>query len=220
MASHTVVQGECFISIAAKYGFGSKWKDLYDHEENADLKEKRTDPFCLMPGDIVNIPEGVDSYTDPIKVKKGQKHTFIIHRPKALLILKMIDIKNEPIADAPYELHIDEKIIKGNTDGDGKIEEEILADAEEAKILFWPNPEIPELVRNYEVEIGHLDPIEEVSGQQGRLINQGFPLEKVDNVAGDKTNEAIASIEYDRQLKDEAGEEITPLADSLLRNEQ
>lgn len=219
MASHTVKQGECFISIAAKYGYGGKWEDLYNHADNASLKEKRPDPFCLMPGDVISVPDD-DGYSESVKIKKGKKHTFVIKRPKALVTLKLVDTQNEPLADAPYELHIDDEIIKGNTDADGLIEEEVSAEAEEAKVLFWPNPDFPERLKTYELEMGHLDPVEEISGKQGRLINQGFPLARVDNTAGDKTNSALAHLDFMRQLKDTDGNEQASVEDSLLRYEK
>jgi len=36
---HVVQQGECFSSIAARYGMKS-WKELYEHPDNAELAKK------------------------------------------------------------------------------------------------------------------------------------------------------------------------------------
>lgn len=45
---HTVQQGECFSSLASKYGF-KDYRSIYDHSENAELKEKRKIQICFTP---------------------------------------------------------------------------------------------------------------------------------------------------------------------------
>ena len=39
-----------------KYGFYN-WKMIYEHPDNKDFKDKRTNPNILFPGDRVLIPD-------------------------------------------------------------------------------------------------------------------------------------------------------------------
>ena len=55
MPNHTVVQGECLSSIAAKAGFTVD--ALWNLPENAQLKSTRKDPNVLYPGDVVFVPD-------------------------------------------------------------------------------------------------------------------------------------------------------------------
>ena len=77
MPNHTVKQGECLSSIAAKYGFGD-WKALYDHPSNAALKKKRPNPHVLFPGDVVSIPEKEKKQA---RVKTGQELKLTVRGP-------------------------------------------------------------------------------------------------------------------------------------------
>src|SRR6202022_151085 len=95
---HTVQQGDCFSNIAEQYGF--PWKTLWNHPENADLKQSRKDPNVLYPGDTVNVPDkelkeeprGVDARH---KFKKKGEPTHI----KIRLLLD-----DEPRAGLRYQL--------------------------------------------------------------------------------------------------------------------
>src|SRR5690606_17426642 len=52
---HRVAQGECLSTIAHRFGLES-WKVLWDHPENAPLRERRKSPHVLLPGDVVAVP--------------------------------------------------------------------------------------------------------------------------------------------------------------------
>src|SRR6185295_6654336 len=51
---HTVTQGESVESIA--YAAGHLWSTVWEHAENAKLRELRKSPHVLHPGDVVFIP--------------------------------------------------------------------------------------------------------------------------------------------------------------------
>ena len=70
--THIVKQGESVAGIAKKYGF-SNWLTIYNHADNAELKQKRPNPNVLYPGDKVVIPEKT------VKEESGateQRHRF------------------------------------------------------------------------------------------------------------------------------------------------
>ena len=70
-----------------------------------------------------------------------------------------------------YCLTVGNQIVESNTDGDGWMREKISAAAKSARLLVSPGTEDEE---EYELLLGHLNPIEENSGVVGRLSNLGF----------------------------------------------
>ena len=68
---HIVEQGDCFSSIAKEYGFLEE--TLWNHPANAALKEKRTNPNVLLPGDIITIPDRVSGEE---RTSTERKHVY------------------------------------------------------------------------------------------------------------------------------------------------
>lgn len=183
MPIHKVSQGECLLSIANKYGF-SKWEEIYDHPDNSEFKAKRSDPHCIFPGDKVFIPE-----KKAAKHATGKEYKFKIPTNKAFFSIILTDTDEEPLSGIKYELEIYPKgqpnkkpiALNGQTDGAGKIEQEIPILAEEGTLTIWPFKDNAEKTETWIVKIGHLDPQEEIAGVQERLLNQGYacgPLSK------------------------------------------
>ena len=53
--SHVVTQGEHLSQIAKRYGFRDS-RTVWDHPDNAALRERRPSPNVLLPGDVIQIP--------------------------------------------------------------------------------------------------------------------------------------------------------------------
>ena len=162
---HTVMQGDCFSSIAKEYGFLEQ--TLWNHPANAALKQKRRNPNVLLPGDMVIIPDR-ESGTEQASTE--QKHIYKTKGEKTELQLQLL-IEDEPLANAKYCLTVGSITIESSTDGDGWVREKISAAAKSARLLVSPGTEDEE---EYELLLGHLDPAEEDSGVVGRLNNLGF----------------------------------------------
>jgi hypothetical protein len=172
---HTVVQGEHLSSIAKKYGFSS-YKTIWDHGQNAELKKKRQNPNVIFPGDQLFIP---DKGQKEESRNTEQKHRFELKTEKLKLRLVLEDLYEKPIANAKAELRIDNEEFKLTTNGQGRIEQDIKA-TDERGFLTIKDPQTPINEILIPIKIGHLDPVDEVSGQKARLNNLGYfagPLE-------------------------------------------
>ncbi len=161
MSKYRATSTDCLSSIAGEYGF--YWETIWSASENTELRQSRPNPNVLAEGDIVFIPE----------LTKGEesaatecKHSFR-KKDQTLLILRLLRGES-PVASAGYELEIDGKVSIGNTDGDGLLEHVIPATAIRGVLKLDDSED--ELT----LEFGALDPVEEISGIQGRLDNLGF----------------------------------------------
>lgn len=168
MPQHIVQQGEYLGRIVARHGHRD-WKRVWEASENADLREKRQNPNVLYPGDRVFVPE-FETAERPGATQ--QRHRFQVKGSIPKLIIEFRDIGNQPITNAECELRLSTGPVSLTTDSQGRIEQLICTEDEIATLAFRDReipfpPEIP-------VMIGHLDPVDQVSGQIARLNNLGY----------------------------------------------
>src|SRR5215831_17342635 len=123
---HTVRQGEYLSKIARHYGF-TDYHTIWDHAENAALKQKRQNPNVLFPGDRLYIP---DAESKEVAGVTTQRHHFQVQRQQLRLRLVLEDLYEEPIADAKSELRVENQVFSLTTDGQGRIEQIIPGTAE------------------------------------------------------------------------------------------
>lgn len=166
--AHTVRQGECISSIAAKYGHLPE--TVWEAPENRDLKELRGDPNILAPGDVVMIPDK--------RMKEEPGATEKRHRfrrkgvPARLRVQLMLD--GEPRANEPYVVNIDGALADGTTDGDGFVDIPLPPDARHGELSIGSEKErdvIP-------LEFGAVDPADTDGGVAQRLHDLGLPVDR------------------------------------------
>lgn len=192
---HTVQQGEHLSSIAKDYGF-SDYRTIWNRPENAQLKAKRQNPNVLYPRDVVFIPDKgprIESRST------DARHKFKVRGTKLRLRLVLEDQYEKPIANAPCLLVIEGEFRQVTTDGSGKIDEEIPQDAHEAMLVI-KDAQTPFDFVQIPIKIGHLDPVEEVEGQRGRLINLGYLASDTAEEATDQLRSAIEEFQCDQGL--------------------
>jgi hypothetical protein len=194
--NYTVKNGECLSSIA--YVFGVPWEEIWNHAQNAALKQKRASPSVLRAGDVLFIP---DYKPTPYVLETGKHHRIVYKRPRAKLRLRVVvdpgpkpptnessgppasDTRNvvggdpepdrtprhdEPRKALAYKLVLEDRTLEGTTDGDGYVDCDIPANASRGKLILAPGtPDETAITLN----LGHLDPIDEVSGVKQRLRN-------------------------------------------------
>ena len=186
---HQVVAGECADSIAAAYGMPTA--KVWEHPENAALREKRSKRDELLSGDQVFVPPP-ETKSEPVRTETAT--VFVMKRPMRVLRLKLVKsvpqkpvsaamlppntFENtvqplptlEPWADAPVVVNAGSYSWEGKADGEGKVTFEVPLQFQEAVLTIAPDTE-EESKR--QLQFGMMDPIEEMTGVTQRLANLG-----------------------------------------------
>jgi len=201
---YIVKQGDCISSIAFKYGFfpDTIWND----SKNSKLKQDRKDPNVLMPGDEVYIRDKEEKEESCASEKH---HRFKRKGVPEKLILQF-KLNGELRSDEPYIVDIDGMISEGKTDKDGQAEIPIPPNAVKGKISFKDTGD------EFDLELGHMNPVSETSGVKARLHNLGYDCGPVDETLDEKTEEAIKAFQQDIGLS-VSGEVDQATRDALVR---
>ncbi|PRP98597.1 peptidoglycan-binding protein [Enhygromyxa salina] len=202
---HTVVQGDSISSIGFAHGIhpDTVWND----PDNADLRALRGDPNTLFPGDVVTVPDKrVRTYVGAT----DERHRFQRKGVPARLRVQFF-LDDRPRADEVYTLEINAvEVETGLTDANGAVEVWIPPSARTGRILFHGGAEA------HDLSIGHLDPIDELSGVQGRLRNLGFFHGAVDGELSDALELSLQEFQASHGL-DAHGLIDDPTRDALVR---
>jgi N-acetylmuramoyl-L-alanine amidase len=198
---HVVRQGECLSSIARTYGFAD-YRTIWDDAQNATLKRERKNPDLLFPGDKLFIPEkGGREETGGTE----SRHRFVTRSTSVRLELA-IRVDNEPVSGKPYTLRVGDRELQGTTDGDGVLRETIDPTAAHGHLRFDDPP------LEWNLEIGHLDPVGKDTGVQARLNNLDHPCGDADGIPGPRTRAAV------RQFQSRHGLRVTGAIDAATRD--
>ncbi len=194
---YTVKPGDTITKIALKHGF-YKWETIWRDASNSSLREQRSNPHVLYPGDSMQIPE---IKRKEINCATEKHHIFQVPVLKEKLRIIVEQSRGEPMAEKPYELTIDGTLFKGNTKDDGMIEIDIPVNSEDGELRIegcvWP------------IKIGYLNPVDEptgdnkVSGAQARLNNLGYDCGEIDGVMNNLTRAAIKAFQQDQGFAEE-----------------
>jgi N-acetylmuramoyl-L-alanine amidase len=170
---YPVNQGDHLASIAEDQGYAS-FVTIWNHADNVSLRQRRTTPQILLPGDEVVIPEkNVATFQRPT----GANHTFTVTLPPLHLRAKVIDYFDKPLANAAGTLTFDSGSQDVTTDGDGVLDVVVPYDTKNATLTFPGEQGAPDKV--FTLVVGHLDPVDEPSGQEARLLGLGFFQDQV-----------------------------------------
>jgi N-acetylmuramoyl-L-alanine amidase len=187
---HVVQQGESIRSITAAAGL--HWETVWNHPKNQQLRWARKDPNVLLPGDRVFVPDL------EIREESGQteqRHKFRVKGTRVMLDLVLKD-QDKPRADEHYTLTLDDgTTFSGTTDGNGGIRRRIPVRAKSGVLIVGPTDD------RYELKLSHIDPIDALSGVQGRLNNLGFWCGEPDGTMNSRTQAAIQSFQKKHGLE-------------------
>ena len=196
MKTHTVKPGECILSIATENGLF--WETLWNLPANAGLKESRKDPFQLVEGDKVKVPDPVER---TLRASTGNRHVVRIKGIPASVHVQVFGFGTEPMADEPFELKVGGKTIKGRTTPDGVVQAFVPPGETEGELKVGEGDGQIAV----QVMIGHLDPPTEISGVQARLANLGLFQGELDGKESDELTAAIIAFQQTAGL-DATGE--------------
>lgn len=194
---HVVRQGECLSSIARDHGF-QDWKVLYEHPANAELKKRRPNPNALLPGDLIAIPE--KKFLECNR-PTGSWHEFTVQAEESRLKLRLLDVDGTPLANQAYQLKIDGEERAGTTDGDGLLDEPVRPNASAATVTATVTRDDEPHDFVWDLEIGALDPVSQMTGVQARLQNLQFYHGELDGNFGPMTRQAVAAFQESRGLE-------------------
>ena len=174
---YIVRQGDHVTRIAISCGF-IDWSPVWNAPENADLRSKRTSPDVLMPGDSLYVP---DLQTKELSAATDQAHKYKLgHKPLNLRI-KILDRFSDCLSstDCDFRVGADSKNI--STDSAGGLEHPLTLQQRMASdgSLQFQEPLVvnqQNLVRTVQIplQLGQIDPVDQVSGQLKRLKNLGY----------------------------------------------
>lgn len=203
--NHTVKQGECINSIAYEYGFFPD--TIWNHPQNKELKEKRKDPNVLFPGDVVFVP---DKRVKEVNKATDQQHRFRMKNVPAKFTVRLVNDDDSPRGGVKYLLTVDGEEFEGQSTSGGEISVSVPPGAKTGKLeLTDKNGEEEE----YDIALGYLDPIEEMSGVQGRLRGLGYYYGDISGENSDELGDAI------REFQEDNGMEVTGEVDDALRSQ-
>lgn len=159
-----VKQGETVLSIADETGH--LWETIWNHPENADLKEKRGSPHVLCPDDKIHVPP-MESKEEPGSTE--QRHRFrLLGQPIDFEIEVCED--GEPRAGEPYILQIERRAYSDAIPENGVIVAKMYPSDRRGELTVGEGDK----EEKYPLRFGHLDPAHTQSGALARLQNLGY----------------------------------------------
>ena len=177
---YSVLQGDYIASIAADAGYLS-WKTIWDDGKNAALKAKRN-PNVLYPGDLLEIPA---KQKKEESIPTTEYTTFQTVGDPVQLKIVVLDWAGNPVVDTEMDVQLDagEKL---KTAGDGSATKKVMDPQGNKEGKLVVNGFVLSL------KVGHLDPVEEISGQVARLNNLGYRAEEGGGAAGADAGRAVS----------------------------
>lgn len=203
MPNHTVQPGECIATIAARYNFHD-YRTIYEHARNAPLRRNRKNPNMLVPGDRVYVPP--PEQRDEAR-STTQLHQFQVGPNEAMLRIVLKNREGLAYANKRYELAIrNGSTLRGNTNGEGLIEQRVPADAVDATLTVWfEEPPFGQDGYEFRLKIGHLQPVTTDKGVQARLNNLGYPCGAIDGAIGRNTRAALRAFQAANEDLEQTG---------------
>ncbi len=193
--THTTAAGDTMVTVAFTYGFRD-WRAIYDHPQNAPLKESRPNPDVLNPGDSIYIPD-----KEPIErdCATNQRHQFTLKSLRALFCVRLNDPFGVPYGNVKYQLVVEGETIEGQLEN-GEVKCDVLPTTHDAELTIWPDAADPDRSLHWTLRLGHLDTTATNAGIKGRLNNLGYACDPSSDALDDDAKNAIRAFQTDAGL--------------------
>jgi LysM repeat protein len=195
---HTVAQGETLLRIAKQYGYQTS-KALYNHPSNAEFKALRPDPNLIYPGDKITIPPKKEKF---IPLRTNSINSFVVQNEKEYFRLQIIHEDGDDITGKRIVITIGSQTIDTVLPGNGLIEVELNEnDSLTGQVDLYLKEDQSSPSESFTAQVGHLDPIDTLSGVQARCNLLGFDCGTVDGINGSKTKAGVRDFQYEHDLE-------------------
>lgn len=148
--------------LASRFGFDAD--EVWNDSANDELRERRSTPEMLAPGDVVYLP---DAAPEPRSLSARTNNRFRGRLP-TVPVEVAFHYGGEPIANTSCTVEGLPQPLNTETDGDGVARFDAPMNSGEVWVVF----EDPSA--RFRVMVGHLDPHDEDSGALHRLVNLGY----------------------------------------------
>ncbi|MCA9656317.1 MAG: peptidoglycan-binding protein [Myxococcales bacterium] len=192
---HTVAQGDTLAKIAARLG-SIGWAKIYEHPDNAEPRERRPNPNVLCPGDVITIP---DPERKEVSVGVDAAHRFRVTRPRHAVALQVTDEAGQALDGWLYTLTAGSQTFEGTVDG--LIEHQVPLEVDHLRLEVRRSDDPTARRIAWDLKVGHLDPVDTLTGVQARLNNLGFCCGAVDDDAGPRTEASIRAFQASQGLE-------------------
>lgn len=195
---HTVAQGETLLRIAKQYGYQTS-KALYNHPSNAEFKALRPDPNLIYPGDKITIPQKKEKF---IPLRTNSINSFVVQNEKEYFRLQIIHEDGDDITGKRIVITIGSQTIDTVLPSNGLIEVELNEnDSLTGQVDLYLKEDQSSPSESFTAQVGHLDPIDTLSGVQARCNLLGFDCGTVDGINGSKTKAGVRDFQYEHDLE-------------------
>jgi hypothetical protein len=193
---YIVQQGDYISKIAADHGF-SDFNTIWNDPGNAELKALRTTPNVLMPGDKLHIPDRESRVEDR---STDATHEFVLSGKPLKLRLVIHDMEDKPVSGKSCDLKVtgSPDVTPLSTDGTGLVEREIKPDA--AAGSFKLKDDALPIDLDLTLQVGHLDPVDKITGQKARLNSLGYDAGEVNEDVTLQFKSAVEEFQCDQKL--------------------
>jgi hypothetical protein len=204
--THKVAAVEHLSAIADANGFFTN-KPIWEHANNAALKDLRKSPHLLLEKDEVFIPDKVARVE---KKSTAASHRFVTKLDRIQLHVRLLDFTDKPVANAQVDLRAGSVLAEKQTDADGKVKSEVPRSTLAARIIVFgeDGDRTKPPVVEYALRVGGLNPIDTEEGQVQRLNNLGYRIPHEDRDAEgkplrdpDEVQSAIEEFQCDHGIK-------------------
>jgi hypothetical protein len=162
MQPYVIKQGDYLAVLAYRFGFDAD--TVWNDDKNADLRKLRLDPNILWPTDVLYIPDQIDKDPKTHDLALGTTNNFVSHAPTVNMTILFSDealvAQNYTIEELPE--------LTGLATVGGKASFAIPVTLTAFTIVFTDSG------TTFAFDVGHMDPINTLTGVAKRLQNLGY----------------------------------------------